>query len=64
MVNSGWQHDMALEIRENPARFLHEALSRGGFLADAEFKPYAEAGETIHHATRGSMSPVLGNRLF
>lgn len=45
MVNSGWQHDMALEVRENPAEFLREAFSTGGFLADTEFKPQAEAGK-------------------
>ena len=43
MVNSGWQHDMALEIRENPAEFLREAFAPDGFLADTEFKRCAEA---------------------
>lgn len=45
MANSNWTADIAQEIRENPARFLREAFKREGFLADAEFKPYAEAGK-------------------
>ena len=45
MANSDWAPEMAQEIRENPAQFLHEALKPGGFLAGAEFKPYAEAGK-------------------
>lgn len=45
MADSNWAPEMAQEIRENPAQFLHEALKTSGFLADAEFKPYAEAGK-------------------
>nr|DAR31534.1 MAG TPA: hypothetical protein [Caudoviricetes sp.] len=45
MADSNWVRVMAQEIRENPAQFLREAFKEGGFLADTEFKPYAEAGK-------------------
>lgn len=45
MANSDWVADMAQEIRGNLAQFLREAIKHEGFLADAEFKPYAEAGK-------------------
>lgn len=59
MANSNWTADMAQEIRENPAQFLHEALKPGGFLADAEFKPYAEAGKPFIMRLEEACLPYL-----
>lgn len=59
MVNSGWQHDMTLEVCENPAEFLREAFSTGGFLADTEFKPQAEAGKPFVMRLEEAWLPYL-----
>lgn len=59
MTNSDWVAGMAQEIRENPARFLHEALKPEGFLADAEFKPYAEAGKPFIMRLEEACLPYL-----
>ena len=45
MADSNWVREMAQEIRENPARFLREAVQPGGFLADTQFKERAEVGK-------------------
>ena len=59
MANSNWTAGMAQEIRENPAQFLHEALKSEGFLADAEFKPYAEAGKPFIMRLEEACLPYL-----
>lgn len=59
MANSDWVADMAQEIRENPAQFLREALKHEGFLADAEFKPYAEAGKPFIMRLEEACLPYL-----
>ena len=59
MANSDWVADMAQEIRENPAQFLREALKPEGFLADAEFKPYAEAGKPFIMRLEEACLPYL-----
>lgn len=59
MVNSGWQHDMTLEIRENPAEFLREAFAPDGFLADTEFKRCAEAEKPFAMRLEEAWLPYL-----
>lgn len=59
MTNSNWAAEMAQEIRENPAQFLREALKTGGFLAGAEFKPYAEAGKPFIMRLEEACLPYL-----
>lgn len=59
MTNSSRVAEMAQEIRENPAQFLHEALKTSGFLADAEFKPYAEAGKPFIMRLEEACLPYL-----
>lgn len=59
MTTVGWVAEMSQEVRENPAQFLHEALKTGGFLADAEFKPYAEAGKPFIMRLEEACLPYL-----
>ena len=59
MASSDWVADMAQEIRENPAQFLREAIKPEGFLADAEFKPYAEAGKPFIMRLEEACLPYL-----
>lgn len=59
MADSNWVREMAQEIRENPAQFLHEALKTGGFLAGAEFKPYAEVGKPFIMRLEEACLPYL-----
>lgn len=51
--------ELAQEIRENPAQFLREALKQEGFLADTEFKPYAEAGKPFIMRLEKACLPYL-----
>lgn len=59
MANSSRVAEMAQEIRENPAQFLCEAFKPGGFLAGAEFKPYAEAGKPFIMRLEEACLPYL-----
>lgn len=59
MANSDWAAEMAQEIRENPARFLREALKHEGFLANTEFKPCAEAGKPFIMRLEEACLPYL-----
>lgn len=59
MTNSSRAADVAQEVRENPARFLREALKPEGFLAGAEFKPYAEAGKPFIMRLEEACLPYL-----
>lgn len=59
MTTVDWVAEMSQEVRENPARFLCEALKSGGFLANIEFKQYAEAGKPFIMRLEEACLPYL-----
>jgi hypothetical protein len=56
---ANWPREVAQEVRENPAEFLRKAFATGGFLADTEFKLYAEAGKPFVMRLEEAWLPYL-----
>ena len=59
MTPDTWPQDFTRKVRENPAQFLREAFKTGGFLADTEFKPHAEAGKPFVMRLEEAWLPYL-----
>lgn len=59
MADSNWVREMAQEVRTNTAKFIRNAVNPGGFLADTEFKLYAEAGKPFVMRLEEARLPYL-----